>query len=123
MLPIKNLIELVVKSLGRGLFVLKLTAIQARSQVPRPLSFAVPPTQPSHWPAWSHPAIKIVAMTANKSHAIATISPAKGHYPQLCGNAPAGRSFPSPEVTGPAAPAASPACAPGRRPPAVEEGL
>src|SRR5882672_4113741 len=81
MLPIKNLIELVVKSLGRGLFVLKLTAIQARSQVPRSRSVAVPPAQPSHWPAWSHPAIKIVAMTANRSHAMATISPAKGHYP------------------------------------------
>src|SRR5260370_33286779 len=43
MLPIKNLIELVVKSLGRGLFILKLTAIQARPQVPRSLSVAVPP--------------------------------------------------------------------------------
>jgi hypothetical protein len=38
MLPIKNPIELVVKSLGRGLFVLKVTAIQ-----PRSLSVAVPP--------------------------------------------------------------------------------
>jgi hypothetical protein len=43
MLPIKNLIELIVKSLGRGIFILKLTAIQARPQVPRPLSVAVPP--------------------------------------------------------------------------------
>jgi hypothetical protein len=43
MLPIKNLIELVVKSLGRSLFVLKLIAIQARSQVPRSLSVTVPP--------------------------------------------------------------------------------
>jgi hypothetical protein len=42
MLPIKNPIVLVVKSLGRGLFVLKLTAIQARSQVLRSLSVAVP---------------------------------------------------------------------------------
>ncbi len=33
-----------------------------------------------------------------------------------------GRSFPCPEVTGPAAPAtAAPACAPGRRPPAAAE--
>jgi hypothetical protein len=43
MLPIKNLIELIVKSLGRGIFILKLTAVQARPQVPRPLSVAVPP--------------------------------------------------------------------------------
>jgi hypothetical protein len=78
MLPIKNPIELVVKSLGRGLFVLKLTAIQARSQVPRSLSVAVPPAKPSYSPAWS-PGQQIVTAKANGSHAAALISPAKGH--------------------------------------------
>jgi hypothetical protein len=52
MLPIKKLIVLVVKSLGRGVFILKLTAIQARSQVLRSLSVAVPPAKPSYSPAW-----------------------------------------------------------------------
>src|SRR5260370_36691604 len=59
MLPIKNRIELVVKSLGRGIFILKLTAIQARSQVPRSLSVAVPRAKPSHSPAWPHRPAKL----------------------------------------------------------------
>jgi hypothetical protein len=80
MLPIKNPIELVVKSLGRGLFVLKLTGIQARSQVPRSLSVAVPPAKPSYSLAWS-PSQQIVTAKANGSHAAALIFPAKGHYP------------------------------------------
>jgi hypothetical protein len=39
----QNLIELIVKSLGGGIFIQKLTAIHARPQVPRSLSVAVPP--------------------------------------------------------------------------------
>jgi hypothetical protein len=171
MLPIKNLIELVVKSLGRSIFVLKLTAIQARPQVPGSPFVAVPPAQPSHWPLWSQ-AIKIVTVKANGSHAMAMISSVKGHYPATlqeyrritshmagasaisrfrrchsAGGTPCapvghsragrpssrscttmlyrpGRSVPSPEITGFAepAPAASWACAPGRRRSAMEEG-
>src|SRR5258708_35175115 len=93
MLPIKNRIELVVKSLGRGPFRSKVNcdpgavacaagAVRRRA-AGETVSFA----------CLDSPASEIVTATANGSHVVALISPAKGHYPDFAG-------MPQLEITG-----------------------
>src|SRR5258708_4464663 len=93
MLPIKNRIELVVKSLGRGPFRSKVNcnpgavasaAVAVRRRAAgETVSFA----------CLASPASEIVTATANGSHVVALISPAKGHHPDFAGT-------PQLEITG-----------------------
>src|SRR5258708_8306398 len=93
MLPIKNRIELVVKSLGRGPFRSKVNcnpgavasaAVAVRRRAAgETVSFA----------CLASPASEIVTATANGSHVVALISPAKGHHPVFAG-------MPQLEITG-----------------------
>src|SRR5260370_36691605 len=88
MLAIKNLIELVVKSLGRGPFRSKVNcdpgavasaAVAVRRRAAgETVSFA----------CLASPASEIVTATANGSHVAALISPAKGHHPYFAGIPP-----------------------------------